>query len=266
MTATVTPFPPVTGKSTAALNGPADGTRQRTTCRRVLADLRTGDSAWQLPADSSIAAVARARIADELEALGLPDDIVEAAVLMVSELATNAYQHAVSGSAELWLCPRLTGTGNAELVIAVFDRRPDRLPKLEDHGALAEHGRGLTLIDQMSGGRWGYHRTCSRLGETPVEGKAIWFAVPVLSDVPHLELLARELAFYKDVLTTRVVRPLGRSAYLRVAAVGDKPERNEQIIYDDSRAEFRWTWGEPIHGCELADKASTVARALTGRL
>ncbi|MFC7729567.1 hypothetical protein [Actinomadura keratinilytica] len=37
-------------------------------------------------------------------------------------------------------------------------------------------GRGLSIVAQMSQGRWGLVHTLSRLGP-PVPGKAVWFAV-----------------------------------------------------------------------------------------
>lgn len=238
-------------------------------------NLRPGGSTWLLPANGTIAAVARTCVSEELGAIGLPEDAVESAALMVSELATNAHKHAISGStssceaAELWLYPRATDSGHADLVIAVFDRRPERLPQLRDLDVLAEHGRGLALIDCMAGGRWGYHRTHSRLCEKTVEGKAVWVAVPVPAGAPHLELLARELSPYGDVVSAEVMRPIDRPAHLHVALVGDEFTRAEQITHtpgDGSPADFRWTWGEPVKGHELCEKALTIVHTLAGRL
>ncbi|XVQ14661.1 ATP-binding protein [Spirillospora sp. CA-255316] len=46
-------------------------------------------------------------------------------------------------------------------------------------GALAEHGRGLLIVDALSQGRWGHHLTRSRLGDPAVPGKATWFGLPI---------------------------------------------------------------------------------------
>jgi hypothetical protein len=46
-------------------------------------------------------------------------------------------------------------------------------------GALAEHGRGLLIVDALSQGRWGHHLTRSRLSDPAVSGKATWFGLPI---------------------------------------------------------------------------------------
>lgn len=142
-------------------------------------------AAWRLPADSTIAAAARTRIADELAALELADDLIETATLMASELAANAHQHAMTGPmrhrgpAELWLYSRQSRDARTELVIAVFDPAPDQPPRLRDLNVLAESGRGLALIDHMTQGCWGHYRTRSWLSRPTVPGKAVWFTLPL---------------------------------------------------------------------------------------
>ena len=44
---------------------------------------------------------------------------------------------------------------------------------------LAEHGRGLLIVDALSQGRWGHHLSRSRLGDPAVSGKATWFGLPI---------------------------------------------------------------------------------------
>jgi len=39
-------------------------------------------------------------------------------------------------------------------------------------------GRGLQIVHELSGGRWGHHPTRARLGGRGRRGKAVWFAVP----------------------------------------------------------------------------------------
>jgi hypothetical protein len=39
-------------------------------------------------------------------------------------------------------------------------------------------GRGLQIVHELSGGRWGHHPTRARLGGWGRRGKAVWFAVP----------------------------------------------------------------------------------------
>jgi anti-sigma regulatory factor (Ser/Thr protein kinase) len=85
----------------------------------------------------------------------------ETAALLVSELATNASQHAMGGG---WI----------EVVVS---RRADRLrvevrdgssalPVMRCSGALDEGGRGLLLVDQLADGHGSYRLP---------GGKAVWF-------------------------------------------------------------------------------------------
>jgi anti-sigma regulatory factor (Ser/Thr protein kinase) len=52
-----------------------------------------GCMAWQLPFDETAAGAARRLLVATMTALRLPRDLVGDAALMVSELATNAWQH-----------------------------------------------------------------------------------------------------------------------------------------------------------------------------
>lgn len=84
---------------------------------------------------------------------------------------------------ELWLYLRGSGS-RRELVCKVFDTCPGwksgsapspfPLPVAPD----ATGGRGLQVVHELSGGRWGHHLTRARLGRWKVRGKAVWFALP----------------------------------------------------------------------------------------
>lgn len=130
---------------------------------------------WALPGGPGCAGHARRVLRDALASLGVPPDAVADALLMVSELATNAHQHAGGhGPHELWL---YQGGGRArEIRCAVFDAFADAaLPGYS--WTSGDCGRGLSIVRELSGGRWGLRRTLSRLGPS-VRGKAVWFAVP----------------------------------------------------------------------------------------
>ncbi len=130
---------------------------------------------WALPDGPGCAAHARRLLRDALASLGAAPDAIADAQLMVSELATNAHQHAGEhGPHELWL---YRGEGRArEVRCAVFDAFADAaLPCYS--WTSGDCGRGLGIVRELSGGRWGLRRTLSRLGP-PVRGKAVWFAVP----------------------------------------------------------------------------------------
>lgn len=142
-----------------------------------------GCAALPLPADASIAAVARAHVTGLLPALGLTMRDVDDITLMVSELATNVLQHAMSpdGGAELWVYQRDNGHGRDELVVKTFDTLRQWRPPAPSGGDILEHGRGLEIIEILTNGRWGYHPSRSRLRVPAVRGKATWFALPL----PH---------------------------------------------------------------------------------
>lgn len=126
-----------------------------------------------LPEDPSTAGRARATVDATLSELGLDRSAIRDAKLMVSELATNAYQHAASyGPHELWVA-----VAGDEAVFAVFDARPvaDFSADLTFSG---DCGRGLAIVAELSGGRWGIEASESRL-RPGTFGKAVWFACPL---------------------------------------------------------------------------------------
>lgn len=152
---------------------------------------------WALPGGPGCASHARRVLRDALASLGVRDEVIGDAQLMVSELATNAHQHAGDhGPHELWLYlgdppgagPRASGVpagpgapAGAEVRCAVFDAHVDAsLPGYS--WTSGDCGRGLSIVRELSRGRWGMLRTLSRLGPG-VRGKAVWFAVPVRGGV-----------------------------------------------------------------------------------
>ncbi|MFB4307063.1 ATP-binding protein [Actinomadura sp. GTD37] len=130
---------------------------------------------WALPGGAGCAGHARRVLREALASLGAPPGVIADAQLMVSELATNAHQHAGEhGPHELWLYRG--GQCAREFRCAVFDAFADAaLPGYS--WTSGDCGRGLSIVRELSGGRWGTRRTLSRLGP-PVRGKAVWFALP----------------------------------------------------------------------------------------
>jgi anti-sigma regulatory factor (Ser/Thr protein kinase) len=90
-----------------------------------------------------------------------PDDLVDSAVLLTSELVTNAIVHAKTAF-ELELT-----SPDARVHIAVTDDSRD-LPSVESHEALDEHGRGIPLVASQADD-WGIEAT--RFGKT------VWFSL-----------------------------------------------------------------------------------------
>ncbi|SFF49500.1 Anti-sigma regulatory factor (Ser/Thr protein kinase) [Actinacidiphila alni] len=97
--------------------------------------------------------------------------LTDAASLVLSELMTNALQHARRGT----LVGSEIGTVYARLAdgvrIEVHDGSADRPERrAAEPGELAEGGRGLALVDALTGGRWGF-------GGRDGVGKVVWAEV-----------------------------------------------------------------------------------------
>ncbi|MFE0039977.1 ATP-binding protein, partial [Streptomyces sp. NPDC059018] len=123
---------------------------------------------WRLPRSPRSAGRARAFLAEQSREWKLPDEVAETAVLLLSELVTNACRHArvppgrevrarcvlgsdgvlrveVSDASEVLPCPRTAGPGD-------------------------EAGRGLALVAALADA-WGAHpRECG-------VGKTVWFEI-----------------------------------------------------------------------------------------
>ncbi len=178
--------------------------------------------AWLLPTDETCAGIARGLFRNAVAHLGFDDDVLDDAVLITSELAANTLHASaaartggareggppVPSNPELWLYLRGLGM-RRELVCKVFDCYRGWLqgPPLLQSGipaqanpfgvATGDAGRGLQIVRELSGGRWGHHLTRARLGGGGVRGKAVWFAVPApfaharLADVTGLRAYTR---------------------------------------------------------------------------
>ncbi|GCD35138.1 ATP-binding protein [Streptomyces chrestomyceticus JCM 4735] len=118
---------------------------------------------WSFPAEPGSARTARAAVRETLRDWGL-DTVVDLAVLLVSELVTNALRHA-SGPIGV----RIVLKSGGGLLVEVSDPVPDppreRAATPDDEG-----GRGLQLVACTSR-CWG-----TRHGRT---GKTVWFELSV---------------------------------------------------------------------------------------
>jgi anti-sigma regulatory factor (Ser/Thr protein kinase) len=124
----------------------------------------TGGLGWSrqlpLPPSGQAPGLARQAARDALAAWRL-EELTETAVLLVSELVTNAIQHASTDGSVIVL--RLETTGDW-LRIEVHDADPgEPAPRLPT--GLAESGFGLVLVEAMAD-KWGVRQTGN--------GKAVW--------------------------------------------------------------------------------------------
>jgi PAS domain S-box-containing protein len=153
-----------------------------TVCDRLVGDLlpdRAGDDAavlvartralspdriasWELPAQPSVVAQARASAARQLAAWGLRE-ITFTTQLLVSELVTNAIRHAQPP-----IQLRLTLDGMLSIEVSDASSTSPHLRRADRYD---EDGRGLMLVAQLAD-RWGTRHTRT--------GKTIWALQPVL--------------------------------------------------------------------------------------
>jgi anti-sigma regulatory factor (Ser/Thr protein kinase) len=86
----------------------------------------------------------------------------EVAILLVSELVTNAMRH---GGAPIRLIADLTPSG---VRVEVYDGNCDAFPAVRDIAPDAPGGRGLRLVDALAD-RWGTLESG--------DGKCVWFEI-----------------------------------------------------------------------------------------
>ncbi|MFI7690425.1 ATP-binding protein [Nonomuraea sp. NPDC049655] len=125
---------------------------------------------WPLRPDARTVGHARSIVREELSGLDLHDDVVDDAVLMVSELVTNAFMYG-EGPYEL-----LLHVDAKEVMCVVVDAGPP-LPAPSVPDPSAEHGRGLRIVARLSDGFYGCHPQ-RYLTHPDLVGKATWFALP----------------------------------------------------------------------------------------
>ena len=122
-----------------------------------------------LPSDAGAPALARAYLAEHAD--GLPDELIDDALLLVSELVTNAVQH-----------------GRPDIILRIRKHPPGIGVSVQDEGEelLARHtgapdlqalgGRGLLLVDALAS-EWGVEPA------EPPPGKIVWLQV----EPPHVD-------------------------------------------------------------------------------
>ncbi len=198
-----------------------------------------GCAVWALPPEARCAGVAREAVGETLGALRLPEGMVDDAVTMVSELATNVFVHALGGRP----LPTMPTAGLPEVQIYVRKRGSEVVVRVFDCAAWcgtvptganlrpppeAEGGRGLELVNALAvehRGRWGAHRSRSQLGSVPVSGKVVYFALPatVAWCPPRRDCLeaVREL---RRLLDARGIGPLQLGEGWRMAVLSVRAE------------------------------------------
>jgi anti-sigma regulatory factor (Ser/Thr protein kinase) len=113
-------------------------------------------ASFQLAAQPRSLAWARRHAHAVLAAWGLPEDTIQTAILLVSELITNACNAtALQGPDSPAVITQTLRRQPGRIVIEVSDPDP-RPPILTDADPDAESGRGLHLVDALSK-EWSYY-------------------------------------------------------------------------------------------------------------
>ncbi len=102
---------------------------------------------WTHEPAAEVAGVVRRRLREVLARWGVPEDVVDDAMLVVTELVANVVDHAMTS---FRLVVHLTGS---VLRIAVADGSPE-LPVLRPFDPQARRGRGLQVIGSVAR-KWG---------------------------------------------------------------------------------------------------------------
>jgi anti-sigma regulatory factor (Ser/Thr protein kinase) len=110
---------------------------------------------------------ARRELRDTLAEWGL-DGLADCAELVLSELMTNAVRHAGSPRGRL-VETRYERVAGSCVRIEVHDAN-DGVPQMRRAGEDDEGGRGLALVDALTGRRWG-------VGSRQGVGKLVWALV-----------------------------------------------------------------------------------------
>jgi anti-sigma regulatory factor (Ser/Thr protein kinase) len=115
----------------------------------------------EFPADRTAPSRARRFVADTLRSWDVPRERIGDAVLLVSELVTNALLHARSA-------PRVELTRHqAHVRVAVADDSTT-VPRRRRYANDAVTGRGIALVETLAS-RWGSERDGA--------GKRVWFEI-----------------------------------------------------------------------------------------
>jgi anti-sigma regulatory factor (Ser/Thr protein kinase) len=123
----------------------------------------------ELPGVAESPAAARRLVRAEARRRGLPDHVEDAALLLTSEVVTNAVLHA-RGPLQVAVP---ADDGGDRLRVEVSDRSA-ALPRRRDHGLDVTTGRGVRLIATLARA-WGTERP----SDVPGYAKTVWFEVDV---------------------------------------------------------------------------------------
>jgi anti-sigma regulatory factor (Ser/Thr protein kinase) len=123
----------------------------------------------RLATGPAAAAEARRRVRDAIRSWQVPVDL-DAALLLTSELVTNAVRHEAGQRAQAVVLAIACSRGRLRVDVHDTSRS---LPAVAEVPADAETGRGLLLVETLSD-EWGFYRTPA--------GKAVYFTLAFETD------------------------------------------------------------------------------------
>ena len=193
----------------------------------------------RLPADHRSPAAARAAVREVLQETGL-GDLLDEALLLTTELSTNGVIHA---GTELDVDVIADGDG---LTVSVTDYKggPIETSMVRPADELAEHGRGLLLVDQFATA-WGTtHNT---------HGKGVWFRLDLDTTADALTPAKRR--------RTRGLRPSGREWTMGRLAV--PPEVAAREAERERPVDAAPAVAEPVVAAPAAEEIEAETSELT---
>ncbi|MGN9790086.1 ATP-binding protein [Streptomyces sp. OZ13] len=131
--------------------------------------------AFELPARAEQVSRARKLVSARLGSWGVEGDAHDTALLVLSELFTNAIVHT---GGHLVGCELLVGAGR--LRVTVQDQGATTTGPRVCHGAQGERGRGLLLVEAVSRA-WGTYDAA------PGVGRVVWAELPFIPDAASRE-------------------------------------------------------------------------------
>ncbi|MYV44730.1 ATP-binding protein [Streptomyces sp. SID2888] len=147
------------------------------------------DIEFRFPRHARSVGRARVLLREQATSWKLPDELTDTAVLLLSELMTNAYRHAkVSPGLEIRARCVLSDEGRLRVSVADAD---GTLPAPREASPDDESGRGLTLVQALADD-WG---TEPRPGGI---GKTVWFELSPSGRPAVLESGTEEGSAYAD--------------------------------------------------------------------
>ncbi|WP_018657435.1 ATP-binding protein [Actinomadura flavalba] len=116
---------------------------------------------------------ARAAAEDWAGGEGYPSGVVDSVALVITELCTNALR-CVAGAAGFaaLVYPVELPSGAAGVCVEIWDADPEHMPEQQEPDFAAESGRGLFIVNNLTGGLWGAQLLAYN------KGKTVWAAIP----------------------------------------------------------------------------------------